>query len=230
MPPSSGCGTGWHDLGMLELIVFGLFYENDWDLTQPQAVLIVGFVSGFFLVGAAWLAFHGQKQNRIDERQRHEDLLTAQRDQHEAQLTAQREEWKAVQKAASDLKFRDEVRDVYLRALKNLDGILDAFLDFRLSAKCEDSDGQYKAVNRLSVLNVQWIELRGELALVSEPHIFDAVIGANALRMKLAEDSVEAVDAKASLPDFDSEASKQSKDELTALMRTHLDGLRPVAT
>lgn len=202
---------------------------RDWDLTQPQAVLIAGFASGIFLVTAAWIAFHGQKQNRLDERQRHEDLLAAQRDQHEDQLNAQREEWKAAQKAASDLKFRDEVRDVYMRALKNLDGVMDALLDFRLSAKYDDSDAKYKSVARLGDLNTQWIELQGEFALVSESEIIDVAVEAHALRMQEAKDAVDAIDDEAELPAFDAEASKQSKEKLTALMRTHLDGLRPLA-
>lgn len=85
----------------------------EWDLTQPQAVLIAavagGLVSGGFLIAAAWIAFHGQRQNREDERNRHDEMLTIQRQQHKDQLDAQREQFER------ELDEKERIRKSELR-------------------------------------------------------------------------------------------------------------------
>ncbi|QXW04026.1 hypothetical protein [Rhodococcus globerulus] len=75
---------------MLELIIFGLFYENDWDLTQPQATLLAGVISGALLIAAAYIAFHGQREQRAAERRIHEEQIAEQRRKASSDLAAQR--------------------------------------------------------------------------------------------------------------------------------------------
>ena len=75
---------------MLEFIIYGLIHEGDWDLTQPQATLLAGVISGVLLIVAAYIAFHGQREQRAAERQMHEEQLAEQRRKAAEDLEAQR--------------------------------------------------------------------------------------------------------------------------------------------
>ncbi|ANS29385.1 hypothetical protein R1CP_23585 [Rhodococcus opacus] len=100
-----------------------------WDLTQPQATLVGGIISGALLVVAAVIAFWGQRATRLADREKFDDQLTeqrhlaadelnAQRDQLQKQLAAQRAQWENEQKARTALARRDELRLLYLSCLR----------------------------------------------------------------------------------------------------------------
>ncbi|OZD05114.1 hypothetical protein CH275_12140 [Rhodococcus sp. 06-235-1A] len=61
-----------------------------WDLTQPQGVLIAGLISGPFLIAAAYLAFHGQKEMRQEERRKFDEQMKFERRKFTETLAEQR--------------------------------------------------------------------------------------------------------------------------------------------
>ncbi|MFE4501702.1 hypothetical protein ACFRFQ_17760 [Rhodococcus sp. NPDC056743] len=192
---------------------------HDWDLTQPQAVLIAGFASGFFLVAAAWIAFHGQKQNRLDERQRHID-----------QLNVQREGWAAEHKAVSDRAYRDEVRGVYRAAIRASRKV------HILSIELDRAERSGRAAVDVEHIGARFNEalaevmvMDEELTMVSSPEVNEAYkevvdkveINADRKRTRAAAGEL-----------LDEAAIHETEGLFTALasrMGEHLDFLRPVS-
>lgn len=95
-----------------------------WDLTQPQAVLIGGAISGSLVVLAAYIAFHGQANQLRDERERHREMLAEQRTQLTRQLDAQR-----AQSERADLaKAYSAALSIRVTKLQNL-SLVHSYLD-----------------------------------------------------------------------------------------------------
>ena len=69
--------------GPVVLIVGGIVWGPlmEWDLTQPQATLIAGLVAGPFLITAAYIAFHGQRENMKTEREKFNEQIDVQKKQ-----------------------------------------------------------------------------------------------------------------------------------------------------
>lgn len=146
---------------MLELIIFGVIHEGDWDLTQPQATLLAGVISGALLIVAAYIAFHGQREQRVAERLMHEeqmdeqrrkssDDLAAQRTQLVEQLEAQRSQfmseleakermWKLEADRSAALVLRNEYVGVFTSCVENNSAILSGMA----SAVRHHSNGNY---------------------------------------------------------------------------------------
>ncbi|MBH5146336.1 hypothetical protein [Rhodococcus erythropolis] len=135
---------------MLEFIIYGLIHEGDWDLTQPQATLLAGVISGVLLIAAAYIAFHGQREQRAAERLMHEEQmdeqrrkaasdLEAARTQLTEQLVAQRQQFlddidakerirvHEMQRAAALMRHA-ELQPIYANALSVRDALREALL------------------------------------------------------------------------------------------------------
>lgn len=206
------------------------FPFRDWDLTQPQATLLAGVISGALLIAAAYIAFHGQREQRAEENTRHRELLTAQRQQFDDQLDAQRDASVSEHKASSDLEFRNEVRDVYVRMLANRSRYADALYDYHQGALAKDDRELSAALTVILKLTQERVLLVGEMRLVST----DAVRAASAelTEYELAvEDAVAAVpsilEAGGTPPVHNHLKLDVSRTNLVDRMREHLDSLRP---
>lgn len=206
-----------------------------WDLTQPQAVLIAGvaggLISGSFLVVAAWIAFHGQAQNRIDERDRHNMLLTAQRDQSNAQLDAQREQWRTELAATSDRAHGDNVRALYVRVLNVQEAIMSANHELSHIVVVEPKK-RSEQLERIADLTQQDIRMIAERRLIVDEAVevrlqklgeqtsndFEAILRLSRERKVPTSSEVDAV--------YASESSIDLLGEVTDAMRKHLESLR----
>lgn len=211
--------------GVALLTVFGLgffidrivdhFPFRDWDLTQPQAVLIGALASGIFLVSAAWIAFHGQEQNRIDERQRHEDLLRAQRHQ-----------WTATQKATSALKYRDEVRTIYLVELQMQEKLVDLARENWNRVRDNDTERAAKAYEQYHKLYDEEFLLTSTRGLVETSEINATIRSLRAAHFELCH--LEPVGTAEEQEKQGSALSGfRELSALQVLMREHLDSLLP---
>lgn len=89
----------------------------DWDLTQPQATLIAGFVAGPFLITAAYIAFHGQRENMKTERQKFDEQIELQKEQAKADLKLKRAQWSAEQRLTNARNYRDRDAQLFARVL-----------------------------------------------------------------------------------------------------------------
>ncbi|MGW6017844.1 hypothetical protein ACWFNS_07560 [Oerskovia enterophila] len=202
---------------MLELMIFGLFHENDWDLTQPQAVLIGAVASGCFLVGAAWIAFHGQERNRIEERQRHSD-----------QLQVQREGWAADSKAASDRAYREEVRETYRAVLRSVREVHFQTLAFNRAKEDPSNSGRVNEIKlQIKSSMEELMALDEEMSLVNTDSVEAAFRSAYLQIMINGGMTPDEPAMSVPSPKFDFFRGEVLIKELTLTMRSHLDALRP---
>ena len=105
--------------GPVVLIVGGTVWGPlmEWDLTQPQATLIAGFVAGPFLITAAYIAFHGQRENMKTEREKFDEQIQLQKDQARDELQLKRDQWLAEQRLINARNVRDRDSAMFARML-----------------------------------------------------------------------------------------------------------------
>lgn len=105
--------------GPVVLIVGGTVWGPlmNWDLTQPQATLIAGFVAGPFLITAAYIAFHGQRENMRIEREKFDEQVQLQKDQARVELQLKRDQWVAEQRLTNARNERDRDSALFARIL-----------------------------------------------------------------------------------------------------------------
>jgi hypothetical protein len=89
----------------------------DWDLTQPQATLIAGFVAGPFLISAAYIAFHGQRENMKTERDKFNEQIQLQKNQAKDELQLKRDQWVAEQRLTNARNERDRDSALFAQVL-----------------------------------------------------------------------------------------------------------------
>lgn len=211
---------------MLELIIFGVIHEGDWDLTQPQATLLAGVISGALLIAAAYIAFHGQREQRRDERARHNEQLRAQREQFREQLQSQREQWGATQRETAALKFRDEVRATYLETLKMQEELADIARNAWSARREHELEEAMQLTDRYIALYDKDFLAISRRSLVETPEIYEAVEKLRSSHFELCHlEPVGSYD--------DQEAQEDALDGfgkfavVQQLMRAHLDDLLP---
>jgi hypothetical protein len=104
-------------------------------MTTPQATLLAASISGPALILAAYIAFHGQRENRAEEARKFEiqmaeqraqadALLTAQRNQLTEQLDAQRQQLLSEQAEARHAARRATLEPIYRAAATRYAAIL----------------------------------------------------------------------------------------------------------
>lgn len=105
--------------GPVVLIVGGTVWGPlmEWDLTQPQATLIAGLVAGPFLITAAYIAFHGQRENMRTEREKFDEQIQLQKDQARDELQLKRDQWLAEQRLINARNVRDRDSALFARML-----------------------------------------------------------------------------------------------------------------
>lgn len=105
--------------GPVVLIVGGIVWGPlmEWDLTQPQATLIAGLVAGPFLITAAYIAFHGQRENTRIEREKFDEQIQLQKDQARDELQLKRDQWLAEQRLINARNVRDRDSALFARML-----------------------------------------------------------------------------------------------------------------
>lgn len=105
--------------GPVVLIVGGIVWGPlmEWDLTQPQATLIAGFVAGPFLITAAYIAFHGQREHKKTEREKFDEQIQLQKDQARDELQLKRDQWLAEQRLVNARNVRDRDGALFARML-----------------------------------------------------------------------------------------------------------------
>lgn len=222
---------------MLEFIIYGLIHEGDWDLTQPQATLLAGVISGVLLIAAAYIAFHGQREQRREEGSRHMELLKAQREQlaiqqtqFDDQLRVQREGWAADNKATSDRAYRDEVRTIYRSVLRSSRQVHLPTLHYHL-AKLDKSPDAAADVEKYRAQIIHELEelmvLSEELIMVNSPEVKTA-FSALVLQIKINANMLGATVLPDDAPrEFDFLQAEELMTELAQSMGRHLDSLRP---
>ncbi|MDQ0281280.1 hypothetical protein [Rhodococcoides fascians] len=105
--------------GPVVLIVGGTVWGPlmEWDLTQPQATLIAGLVAGPFLITAAYIAFHGQRENMKTEREKFNEQIKVQKEQARDELQLKRDQWVAEQRLINARNVRDRDSALFARML-----------------------------------------------------------------------------------------------------------------
>lgn len=105
--------------GPVVLIVGGIVWGPlmEWDLTQPQATLIAGLVAGPFLITAAYIAFHGQRENMKTEREKFDEQIKLQKEQALDELQLRRDQWVAEQRLTNARNVRDRDSALFARVL-----------------------------------------------------------------------------------------------------------------
>jgi hypothetical protein len=105
--------------GPVVLIVGGTVWGPlmEWDLTQPQATLIAGLVAGPFLITAAYIAFHGQRENMKTEREKFNEQIDVQKKQARDELQLKRDQWVAEQRLVNARNVRDRDSALFARML-----------------------------------------------------------------------------------------------------------------
>ncbi len=186
---------------MLEFTIYGLIHEGDWDLTQPQATLLAGVISGVLLIAAAYIAFHGQREQREAEREIHEEQmaeqrrraavdLEAQRIQLTEQLNAQRTQFlddieakerirlHELQRAAA-LLHRGEIFPLYSRALERRDALLDALSGVHMALEARNDGARVEYLRKIDVhlenLDGAAIELSASMSVTALDSAFIAL-------------------------------------------------------
>lgn len=205
---------------MLEFIIYGLIHEGDWDLTQPQATLLAGVISGVLLIAAAYIAFHGQREQRREESRRHGEMMKAQRDQFDDQIAAQRNSWSLDQKSSSDRSYRSEVREVYIRVLRIHEKLLKVAVDARYAHTHGDKALWDKLTTEYVALSEKELRLDSERSLVQTSEINLAIANLNKAHMTLASEPSETEKPE----DVDVWGGISN---VTILMRQHLASLLP---
>lgn len=222
---------------MLEFIIYGLIHEGDWDLTQPQATLLAGVISGVLLIAAAYIAFHGQREQRREEGRRHMELLKAQREQlaiqqtqFDDQLRVQREGWAADNKANSDRAYREEVRQTYkaaIRALRDVHIQTDEFHRAKQEPSDKDVVMRIRAEVKLAVQELMVLD--EELVMVNSDEVRKAYSAA-VTRIEInggMDNPNESAITRVS-EDFDFQKGESLITALAVAMGKHLDSLRPI--
>ena len=161
---------------MLEVIIFGLIRDGNWDLTQPQATLIGGIIGGLLLVVAAVIAFSGQKAQRKEERERHDEQLRAQRKQFDDQVREQRTEWKSTLHAEGMRAERNELIETYAKMSGLISASHSAIIDMYTASK-DDQRTEWDALKvRLSLLLVEYQSNVGRVSIVGDIQVAKSLL------------------------------------------------------